>query len=100
MRRAASRARSSRFATVAALLALWTTHCLAQASSASFRIPRQSIDSGGGMATGASFAVQGTAGQPDAGTASNPSIGTLRGGFHPSGAAPAAGDVLFGNGFE
>lgn len=100
MKRAAPRAKSSRFAVLAVVLALWTTNCPAQASSASFRIPRQSIDAGGGRATSASFALQGTAGQPDSGTASNPAFGNLRGGFQPPGAAQTAGDALFDNGFE
>jgi hypothetical protein len=73
---------------------------LAQSSSASFQVPRQSIDGGAQRATSATYAVVGTLGQPDAGSPAASASYTLNGGFHraaPNGPLP---DPLFANGFE
>jgi hypothetical protein len=73
---------------------------LAQSSSASFQVPRQSIDGGAQRAASATYALVGTLGQPDAGSPAASATYTLNGGFHraaPSGPLPAS---LFANGFE
>jgi hypothetical protein len=72
---------------------------LAQSSSASFEVPRQSIDGGAARSTSASYALDGSIGQPDAGATSTSATYTLSGGFHRAAAAPQP-DALFANGFE
>ncbi len=72
----------------------------AQSASASYQIPRQSIDGGAARATSASFTLQGSIGQPDAGAVMSSASFALRGGFHtaaPSGPRP---DTIFRDGFE
>ena len=73
---------------------------LAQSSSASFQVPRQSIDGGAQRATSATYAVVGTLGQPDAGSPVASASYTLNGGFHRAAPAGALPDALFANGFE
>jgi hypothetical protein len=71
-----------------------------QSSSASYAIPRQSIDAGGGRATSPSYVLHGTTGQPDAGTPLTSASFTLRGGFHLAAAGAPLPDPLFADGFE
>jgi hypothetical protein len=74
---------------------------LAQSSSATYSVPRQSIDGGAQRASSASYSLNGTVGQPDAGPAMSGATFSVRGGFHR--AATASGplpDPIFANGFE
>jgi hypothetical protein len=73
---------------------------LAQASSASYQIPRQSIDAGAGRATSAAYTLHGTIGQPEAGATMTSASYTLRGGFHLAAPAAPLPDPLFSDGFE
>ena len=73
---------------------------LAQSGSASFNVPRQSIDAGAGRSASASFTLHGTIGQPDAGAPAASASFSLRGGFHVAGAIGPPADALFANGFE
>lgn len=84
----------------ALVAALASGLALAQSSSASYQIPRQSIDGGGGRATSASYTLHGTIGQPDAGPTMTSASYTLRGGFHLAGASAPLPDALFSDGFE
>jgi len=88
-----------------ALLALsaaiaWSMSAFAQSSSASYQIPRQSIDGGAGRATSATYSLSGTIGQPDAGSTMTSASYTLRGGFHLAAPAAPLPDPLFSDGFE
>lgn len=86
---------------IAALaLAMPVVSALAQSSSASYQIPRESTDAGAGPASSASFTVHGTIGQPDAGAAMGSASYTLRGGFHIAAPAAPPSDALFADGFE
>lgn len=69
-------------------------------SSASFQIPRHSIDGGGGQAASASFALVGSSGQPDAAVPASSASYTLTGGFYIAASAASQPDGLFANGFE
>lgn len=82
-----------------AVLAFGVVAVRAQSSSASFQVPRQSIDAGAGRASSASYSVQGTVGQPDAAGVATSATYALRGGFQRAVVAPAA-DPIFRNGFE
>lgn len=62
------------------------------------QLTRWTIDSGGGYLSGGGWVLQGTVGQPDAGTATAGGIG-LRAGFW-FGNAAAPDDELFRDGFE
>lgn len=73
---------------------------LAQSASASYQVPRQSIDGGAGRATSASYTLNGTIGQPDAGAIKTSASYTLRGGFHRAAPDAPLPDPLFSNGFE
>lgn len=73
---------------------------LAQSSSSTYAIPRQSIDGGAGRATSASYVVHGTIGQPDAGPTMTSATYIVRGGFHRAAAGTALPDPLFSDGFE
>lgn len=73
---------------------------LAQSASASYQVPRQSIDGGAGRATSASYTLNGTIGQPDAGTIKTSASYTVRGGFHRAAPAAPLPDPIFSNGFE
>jgi hypothetical protein len=78
------------------VLLLIAAQALAQ-SSASYQIPRHSIDGGASLSSSASFALSNSIGQPDAGRASSASF-ALSGGFQRAAGNPA--DDLFRNGFE
>lgn len=84
-------------ATTAVLLP-WAV--LAQSGSASYQIPRQSIDGGAGRATSAAYTLHGTIGQSDAGATMTSASYTLRGGFHLAAPAAPLPDPLFSDGFE
>lgn len=73
---------------------------LAQSSSASFSVPRQSIDGGAQRASSASYSLNGTIGQPDAGPATSGATFSVRGGFHRAAPAGPQSDPVFANGFE
>ncbi len=73
-------------------------HAWAQ-SSASYQIPRQSVDAGAGVSSSASYQLRGTVGQPDAGTAVSASY-VLTGGFHTAASATPQPDPVFADGFE
>lgn len=85
-------------------LGLLATSCvvLAQSTGQQFEITRQTLNSGGGPASGTEFAVIGTIGQP----VMTPHSATgaqfqLSGGFWARGIVPPpAGDALFLDGFE
>ena len=70
----------------------------AQSSSATYTIPRQSIDGGAKRATSATYALDGSVGQPDAGPVMSSATFSVRGGFHR--AASAQSDLILANGFE
>lgn len=78
----------------------WTGTALAQSSSASFQIPRQSIEGGAGRATSATYTLNGTIGQPDAGAPMTSATFAVRGGFHRAAPAAPLPDPLFSDGFE
>lgn len=80
--------------------ALLPAAAFGQSSSASFQVPRQSIDGGAGRATSASYTLEGSIGQPDAGSTMTSASYSLRGGFHRAAPAEALPDPLFSNGFE
>jgi hypothetical protein len=84
----------------ASALLLAPALALAQSASASYQVPRQSIDAGAGRATSASYTLNGTIGQPDAGAIKTSASYTLRGGFHRAAPAAPLPDPLFSNGFE
>ena len=71
----------------------------AQSSSATYTVPRQSIDGGAQRATSATYALDGTVGQPDAGPVMSSATFSVRGGFHRA-AASAQSELIFANGFE
>ena len=73
---------------------------LAQSSSATFSIPRQSIDGGAQRASSATYSLNGTVGQPDAGAPMSGATFSVRGGFHRSAAIGPQPDAVFANGFE
>jgi hypothetical protein len=70
---------------------------LAQSSSATYQVPRQSIDGGAGRATSPSYTLNSTIGQPDAGVPMTSASYQLRGGFHVAAPLPPR---IFGDGFE
>jgi hypothetical protein len=73
---------------------------LAQSSSATYSVPRQSIDGGAQRAASASYSLDGTLGQPDAGPAMWGATFSVRGGFHRAAAAGPQPEPIFSNGFE
>lgn len=74
---------------------------LAQSSSATYNVPRQSVDGGAQRASSASYSLNGTIGQPDAGPAMSGATFSVRGGFHRAAAAGGPQpDPIFANGFE
>lgn len=73
---------------------------LAQSASASFEIPRQTIDGGGEPANSTTYSLQGTVGQPDAGAPMTSASYTLRGGFQVAAPAAPRPDQVFADGFE
>jgi hypothetical protein len=94
----AARLRAARIGGV--LLALAAGVALAQSGSASFSVPRQSIDGGAQRAASANFSLAGTIGQPDAGPSMSGATFSVRGGFHRAAASGAQPDAIFANGFE
>ena len=72
---------------------------LAQSSSSSYQIPRQSIDSGAGRATSASYSLNGSIGQPDAGARMTSASFRLAGGFHRANTVEP-GDDIFADRFQ
>jgi hypothetical protein len=73
---------------------------LAQSSSATFNVPRQSVDGGAQRTTSATYSANATVGQPDAGPTSSSATYGLRGGFHLAATAGPLPDSIFSNGFE
>lgn len=90
----------SRITALYVLLMTATLAASAQSSSASYEIPRQSIDGGGGRTSSASHTLHGTIGQPEAGAVASSASYSLRGAFHRAGPTPPGVDTLFRNGFE
>ena len=84
----------------AAALALAPLLVLAQSSSASYQIPRQTIDGGAGRSNSASFTVDASLGQPDAGQPMSSASFTLRGGFHRASSGAPRPPQIFRDGFE
>ncbi len=87
---------------VAVLLALSMSApapSFAQSSSASFELPRQSIDSGTAASGSAAFSLRGTLGQADVGELASSATFQLSGGFHRGGSRPRE-DSLFSDRFE
>lgn len=82
----------------ALLLLLLATQGRAQ-SSASFQIDRQSLDGGGGAAGSASYALNGSIGQPDSGPPMSSTSFQLRGGFQRA-ADTVRPEQIFADGFE
>jgi hypothetical protein len=85
---------------VALALASLSGVALAQSSSASYQIPRQSIDGGAQRSTSATYTLEATIGQPDAGPVMTSGSYELRGGFHRPAATGPLPDPLFSDGFE
>jgi hypothetical protein len=85
---------------VALALAVLSGVALAQSSSASYQIPRQTIDGGAQRSTSATYTLDATIGQPDAGPAMTSASYELRGGFHRATATGPLPDPLFSDGFE
>jgi hypothetical protein len=83
------------------LLGLGPTLAWPQSSSASYVLPRQSVDGGAARSNSASYALEATLAQPDANAPSSSASYQLTGGFH-RGVAPAGPlpDALFEDGFE
>lgn len=72
----------------------------AQSASATYQVPRQSIDNGGGRATSASFTLLVTVGQPDVGATMTSARYILRGGFLVAAPLTPVPDSVFLDGFE
>ena len=91
-----------RVSVVAAAVLLLSSPLIApaQSASASYQVPRQSIDGGAGRSASANYTVNGTIGQPDAGATMTSASYRVRGGFHPAAESEAPPDPLFSNGFE
>jgi hypothetical protein len=71
-----------------------------QSSSASYQIPRQTLDAGAGVASSATFSLTMNIGQPDAGSPMSSASYQLQGGFLRRGASAPAADQIFASGFE
>lgn len=69
-------------------------------SSASYQIPRQSIDAGGGRSASPSFELVAVSGQPEAAAAMSSPSYTLRGGLLRAAELAPSGDPIFASGFE
>jgi hypothetical protein len=104
IRGAARRLRTGRLGVALGILAgaslMMPVLAFAQSSSASYEIPRQSIDGGAGRATGGGYILHGTIGQPDAGPTMTSASYVLRGGFHRAAPEAPLPDPLFSDGFE
>jgi hypothetical protein len=81
------------------MLAAWPDCASPQAQSASYTITRQTMDGGGGRTRSATYGLEATVGQADAGPAMSSPTDALRGGFHRASAGVAT-DTLFRDGFE
>lgn len=93
-------ARANRTATaLALLLSAAAGSAAAQSSGGPYAIPRQSIDAGAVRAESATFRVEGSIGQPDAGPSMQSTNYSLRGGFMVR-ELPATGESVFADGFE
>lgn len=84
----------------AVIVAVAAGAALAQSSSATYSVPRQSIDGGAQRAASATYGLNGTVGQPDAGPAMSGATFSVRGGFHRATASGPQPDPIFANGFE
>ena len=85
---------------VAALCALaMVGSAMAQSSGGVYEVKSHAIANGGGRASGGVYALDGTTGQHDAGSAQTGAGYEINGGFHRR-ASSIAGDSIFGNGFE
>ncbi len=84
----------------ALLLALSPQFAPAQSASASFQVPRQTLDGGAARTASASYAVDASIGQPDAGAPMASASFALRGGFHRAAATGPLPDGVFTDGFE
>lgn len=73
---------------------------LAQSSSATYTVPRQSVDGGARRASSASYSFAGTISQPDAGPAMSGATFSVRGGFLRAAAAGPPSDPIIASGFE
>ena len=85
-----------RYPSLCLLLLTLAPASAAPSGSASYQLPRQSLDGGAVTARGGDFTLTGAIGQPDA---SVPAVGgtfTLSGGFH----RQTGADLLFRDGFE
>lgn len=78
----------------------WSKGASAQPASTSYQIPRQSIDGGAGRTASASYTLEGTLGQADAGATMNSASYRLHGGFHRGAADAPSPDPLFTDSFE
>lgn len=72
----------------------------AQSSSPSYQIPRQSIDAGAGRVGSASYSIDVSLGQPDAGAIMSGASFSVRGGFQQASSDAPWTDALFADGFE
>lgn len=82
------------------LIAVGCNTAFSQSSSASFEVPRQSIDAGATRSSSASYALDATIGQPDASPLMSSASYELRAGFHRLAMNAQLPDPLFANGFE
>lgn len=90
-----------RLAVLCGLLALGLGGlALAQSSSTTYSIPRQSIDGGAQRASSATYSLGGTVGQADAGPTMSSASFSVRGGFHRAAPSAPLPDAVFANGFE
>lgn len=87
-------------AAAALALALAPLLVLAQSGSASYQIPRQSIDGGANRSTSASYSVEASLGQPDAGPPMMSASFILNGGFQRGSSSASQPDQIFRDGFE
>lgn len=71
-----------------------------RSSSASYQISRQTIDAGAGRATSASYMLNGSIGQPDAGPWMSSASFRLTGGFHRTTATGEQSDTIFADRFQ
>jgi hypothetical protein len=91
---------SLRVAVVFCAWAMLPALALAQSSSASYQLPRQSIDAGAGRSGSTSYTLEGSIGQPDAGPSMSSASFRLNGGFQLAAPDAPLPDPLFANGFE
>ncbi len=82
------------FVFVLILLGLLAVFGVAAAGVTGFSIPWWTVDAGGGQSAGGSYQVDGTLGQPDAGTLSGGAY-ELQGGFWDAGTAPTPPPTLY-----